>query len=51
MAVAYHVQGLYQEEAAAWERVIDWLLQRGYTLETGFPKERLQKARQLMTAE
>lgn len=51
MAEAYHAQGMYQEEAAAWERVIDWLLQRGYTLETGFPKERLKKARALLNTE
>ncbi len=50
MAEAYHAQGLYREEAAAWEQVIDWLLQRGYTLETGYPKERLKKVQERLRA-
>ena len=47
MAFCLHVQGKYGEEAAAWERVIDWLAGRGYVHELTGPRDALKKAREL----
>ncbi len=50
MAFCLHEQGKYGEEAAAWERVINWLTGRGYVHECAFPREQLRRARERLTA-
>lgn len=47
MAFCLHEQGKYAQEAAAWERVIDWLTRRGYVHELAGPRDALKKAREL----
>lgn len=46
MAYCWRAQGRYDREAAAWERVEDWLTQRGYAAEVVSVREQLRRARQ-----
>lgn len=50
MAFCYHELGRYGEEIAAWQRVIDWLMKRGYVHETALPKKELKKAKEKLLA-
>lgn len=50
IAFCLHEQGKYAEEAAAWERLIEWLAKRGYVHEQALPRNQLKKARELLTA-
>lgn len=49
MAFCLHEQGKYAEEAAAWERVVNWLTLRGYVHEREFPREQMRRARERLT--
>lgn len=45
IAFCYHELQRYEEEVVAWQRVLDWLREKGATYELQFPKERLKAAK------
>ena len=50
-AFCYHELGRYDEEIAAWQRVIDWLMKRGMVHEQALPRKMLKSARELQLTE
>lgn len=48
MAFCYHDLGQYEEAISTWQRVIDWLLKRGYIHEAVFPKKQIRAAKEAL---
>lgn len=46
IAFCYHELQKYEEEITAWQRIMDWLREKGATYELQFPKEKLKEAKE-----